>query len=526
MANSSRLEQLGLPPYFPNGRSAAANSKNNKKTNERKRKDADYDPLNDDTGEQDLFDDDIAKGSKGKSSKKTKKHASDAPDIGVKFRSRRWVYASVAPTTDPMPNKSISQPHASLAPSDIHVPPRSHPAVSQLVRPAEQDGGSDAIPQADAHNNLANRDGFDLHDGNNYVADGAHVPAQPVGDNQMNNEGEEVPWNRGTNMGHGLNRMNRSHRGKLPIVIREGQIRPLVPVIAAKYATEINIAVRNHVPVLTHWKEYKDRPAVIEDFLRILQAKFNIDINDKVVKYGCLEMMKSSIRNQRHRVKKEFFDPFPLHLVPKKSPLTATTDKDWLDLVEMWKTPKKMVACQKNKDNRGNVLLHQTTGSCSYPVFVEKLEDEKEDEDEDEELDAFDLFKMCHFSKIKNGYTPAVQSKITEMETQLAAQPVEGEQPKSAVQVVAGVLEQNNKKSLFLQNVGMQTKRPRMSAKLQAENAELRLIVSNQREQMKDFMKQVQENEQTRMRDKEEMSKKQAELEAKLELALGQNQPC
>ncbi|CAN6329063.1 unnamed protein product [Urochloa humidicola] len=187
---------------------------------------------------------------------------------------------------------------------------------------------------------------------------------------------------------------------------------------------------------------------------------------------------------------------------------------------------QKMVACQKNKDNRGNILVHQTTGSCSYPVFVEKLEDEKEDEDEDEELDAFDLFKMCHFSKIKNGHTHVVKSTITEMETQLAAQLVEGEQPKSAVQVVAGVLEQNNKKSLFLQNVGMQTKRPRMSAQLQAKNAKLRLIVSNQREQMKDFMKQVKENEQTRLRDKEKMGKKQAELEAKLELALGQNQPC
>jgi 16S rRNA G527 N7-methylase RsmG len=112
------------------------------------------------------------------------------------------------------------------------------------------------------------------------------------------------------------------------------------------------------------------------------------------------------------------------------------------------------------------------------------------------------------------------------METQLAAQPTQGEQPKSAVQVVANVLERNNKKSAFLQNVGMQTKRPRMSAQLEAEkreNAELRLIVSNQREQMEGLSKQVQETELTRIRDKEEMSKKQAELEAKLELVLGQH---
>ena len=73
-------------------------------------------------------------------------------------------------------------------------------------------------------------------------------------------------------MGHGLNRMNRSHRAKLPIVIPEGQIRHVVPFIAAKYATEINIAVRNHVPMLTHWKLYKHRPAVIETFFRILRV--------------------------------------------------------------------------------------------------------------------------------------------------------------------------------------------------------------------------------------------------------------
>jgi hypothetical protein len=87
------------------------------------------------------------------------------------------------------------------------------------------------------------------------------------------------------------------------------------------------------------------------------------------------------------------------------------------------------------------------------------------------------------------------------METQLAAQPTQGEQPKSAVQVVANVLERNNKKSAFLQNVGMQTKQPRMSAQLEAEkreNAELRLIVSNQREQMEGLSKQVQETDTTR----------------------------
>ena len=112
------------------------------------------------------------------------------------------------------------------------------------------------------------------------------------------------------------------------------------------------------------------------------------------------------------------------------------------------------------------------------------------------------------------------------MESQMAAQPQEGEQPKSRAQVVADVLQRNNKKSMFLQNVGMQTKRPRLTAQLETEkrdNVELRLIVSNQRAQVEDLSKQLLENEQIRIRDREEMSKKQAGLEAKFELFLGQN---
>jgi hypothetical protein len=71
--------------------------------------------------------------------------------------------------------------------------------------------------------------------------------------------GENDRWERGTNMGHGLYRINRALRGKLQVVNPEGKIRPMAPLVAAKFATECNIAVRNHVPVLKHWKEYKKK---------------------------------------------------------------------------------------------------------------------------------------------------------------------------------------------------------------------------------------------------------------------------
>lgn len=127
-------------------------------------------------------------------------------------------------------------------------------------------------------------------------------------------------------MGHGLERINRSRRGKLPVVIPEGYIRPVVPMIAAKYATKCNIAVRNHVLVLKHWREYNENPAVIDLFLGTLRAKFDIDTNDAVVRMGCIEMMKSAVRQWRHKLKQVHFDPFPLHLVRKTSPVKSTSD--------------------------------------------------------------------------------------------------------------------------------------------------------------------------------------------------------
>ncbi|KAF0904369.1 hypothetical protein E2562_034140 [Oryza meyeriana var. granulata] len=154
----------------------------------------------------------------------------------------------------------------------------------------------------------------------------------------------------------------------------------------------------------------------------------------------------------------------------------------------------------------------------------------------DENPNALDLFKECHYSKKKKGYTPSVQSAITEMENKIS-EPMEGEQPKSVTKVVAAVLDEHTKQNKFLHNVGIHNVRPRLSVQnleteLTAEkraNADLRLLVNTQREQIDVLSQQLQELEQTRMRDKEEMQKKQEEMQkkqsetdAKLELLLSQ----
>ncbi|XP_039800628.1 uncharacterized protein LOC120665215 isoform X1 [Panicum virgatum] len=294
---------------------------------------------------------------------------------------------------------------------------------------------------------------------NSHMGNGSDAITQPNVHNQIDNEGVNERRERGVNMGHGLQRMNRSRRGKLPVVITEGRIRPVVPIVAAKFAIECNIVVRNHVPVLKHWKEYKNQLGLFELFKGKLSAKFDINTSDAAVEKACSQMMKNALRQQRYRLKKKYFDPFPLHMVRKTSPIKSVSDKQWNDLVEYWKDPKRMEASEKCKESRSKVKFHQTTGSRSYMVHVEILGDKYIDQ----ELDALDLFKECHYSKKKKGYTSTVQLAITQMENKLST-PVEGEQPMSTTQAVANVLAENAKKNKFLQNVGIQNAQPRSSA--------------------------------------------------------------
>ncbi|PVH32132.1 hypothetical protein PAHAL_9G326200 [Panicum hallii] len=234
--------------------------------------------------------------------------------------------------------------------------------------------------------------------------------------------------------------------------------------------------VRNHMPVLKHWKDYKKNSALLQQFRGTLKAKFDINTNDASVQKACSAMMKNAIRQQLHRLKKQYFDPFPLHLVSKSSPIKSMTDEQWNDLVESWKRPKKM--------------HHHTTGSRSYPVHVENL---------------------------------------SEMETRLSASR-EGEQSLSPTKVVADVLAEKTKKSSFLKNIGIHNACSRPSirsieAQLEVEkraNGDLRAVVDAQREQLDLLSKQVKETEQGRIREQDEMKKKQAEMEAKLQLVLSQ----
>ena len=54
-----------------------------------------------------------------------------------------------------------------------------------------------------------------------------------------------------------LDRMTKARWRRLPVTIVEGNLWPHDPLHAAKFASEAGVIVRGQVPILTHWKEYK-----------------------------------------------------------------------------------------------------------------------------------------------------------------------------------------------------------------------------------------------------------------------------
>lgn len=154
MSNSKRLRELGLPSmYFKIPGVHVDKNKSKQRNNEDS--DSEYDPLQDDASEGDLFEDN-AKGSKEKTCKKTKKQTSALPPGGVKFQSRRRVFADMPCTRATKSRERIAQPDASLPPSEVCVPnvsqasPTSEIPVPNLSQAAELVGHFDNHTQNDA----------------------------------------------------------------------------------------------------------------------------------------------------------------------------------------------------------------------------------------------------------------------------------------------------------------------------------------------------------------------------------------
>jgi len=201
-----------------------------------------------------------------------RRQETDMPTSALRFKGRRKRVFAVESTSVTRSKRANAQRHPSLTRSDLDAPPPSHPNMSKSTEDVVPIQPS--IPPPDGPNQMANEDGLDQHDENPLMGhdDGADGITHPVEQNQTNEGVERREWERGPSMGHGLQKITRARRGKLPLVINEGRTRPAVPFIAAKFATECNITVRNNIPVLKHWKEYKKRPALVTLFMGWIQV--------------------------------------------------------------------------------------------------------------------------------------------------------------------------------------------------------------------------------------------------------------
>ena len=54
---------------------------------------------------------------------------------------------------------------------------------------------------------------------------------------------------------------------RMPIAVAEGKRRPREPVQATKFASEAGVIIRDKVPILPHWKEYKRDDQYYKNFV-------------------------------------------------------------------------------------------------------------------------------------------------------------------------------------------------------------------------------------------------------------------
>ncbi|KAE8774764.1 hypothetical protein D1007_52788 [Hordeum vulgare] len=170
--------------------------------------------------------------------------------------------------------------------------------------------------------------------------------------------------------GKGLERITKSLGTKVPIQIAQGMNRPEKPLQAAKFASQCGLVARSHLPVLAHFKEYKNNATLVEDYIGKFAANFEINTDLETIKYACKDVLQKSSKNRRHNIKKKYFDTVAANKVSAKSPVPDLTDSEWQALKEEHKS---------------------------------------------EELSAIDLFKATHNSK-KHGFSEPVKIAIPEME--------------------------------------------------------------------------------------------------------------
>ncbi|XP_023157744.1 uncharacterized protein [Zea mays] len=109
--------------------------------------------------------------------------------------------------------------------------------------------------------------------------------------------------------GKQLDRMTKVMQRRLSIAVEEGKKRPHEPVQAAKFASEAGIIIRETMPILTRWKDYKDDQKYYNSFVSQLNGRLSVNTKDKATKEACTDMLHSaeiSEKNKQNRSQVKF----------------------------------------------------------------------------------------------------------------------------------------------------------------------------------------------------------------------------
>ncbi|TVU41387.1 hypothetical protein EJB05_14899, partial [Eragrostis curvula] len=213
-------------------------------------------------------------------------------------------------------------------------------------------------------------------------------------------EGRQEDSTQGTGIsGKNLERINKGMDKKLAIHISEGKKQQEVPLQAAKLATKGGIVLRRHIPVLHHWKMYRDEREREHLVNYINKVQFSIDTTSKPVILACADMMKCGQRQMRYKLKKKFFNNIPANDVVVKSPVPSMNDDQWEALVKLRSSPQHK--------NREKVQMNQRTGSRCYVAQAHALRDKF-----DEEPTLVELFREFHSSQKTGSISETVQKAL------------------------------------------------------------------------------------------------------------------
>ncbi|TVU46683.1 hypothetical protein EJB05_06233, partial [Eragrostis curvula] len=227
---------------------------------------------------------------------------------------------------------------------------------------------------------------------------------------------------------------------------------PVIPIQAAKFATEGGMVLRQHIPVLPNWKEYKMDPSYVCDYI-------------------------AKVSRRQHRLKKKYFDGVPANEVTTTSPVSSMTDEQWGKLVKMWSSPKHKVCqdfklprsscpyrkesfrsqshrneiCLLNQHNCEKFQFSHRTGSRCYIAQLHALRDKYKDEDPT----PLELFKEFHSSQKTGFISEPVQKAIDHMEAMMDNPVEEGKEPPSTESTVREVVRSNT----FLRAAGISPKK-------------------------------------------------------------------